>query len=106
MEFLGGNGKGAPKLKDYLSTASIGRAEALYIECLAMVRTMWHCGKLVHGDLSEYNVLVLEKSPWIIDVAQAVETMHPQAMEFLNRDLKNLATPFAKAGVACPSLDS
>ena len=37
-------------LQDALSGASQGRAETLYVECCAMIRTMWEDAKLVHGD--------------------------------------------------------
>ncbi len=58
-----------------------------------------HKAKLVHGDLSEYNILVWEGKPYIIDVAQAVPLDHPLADELMLRDLKNMVRVFKKLGV-------
>lgn len=54
--------------------------------------------KLVHTDLSPYNILFLEK-PYIIDFSQAVSTKHPLAKEFLKRDVENINSYFKKKGV-------
>jgi len=104
MEFIGSEGVAAPKLKVALPGASNVRRVALYGECCAMVRTMWQHGKLVHGDLSEYNILVHEKHPWFIDVAQAVEVNHRCSEELLRRDIFNLNTAFRRHGVLCASV--
>ena len=54
--------------------------------------------RLVHADLSEYNVMLWPDTatPWIIDVAQAVHHDHPYALEFLERDVGNLADFFSQ----------
>jgi len=108
MEFLGSDRTPAPKLKDALSGASQGRAETLYVECCAMIRTMWEDAKLVHGDLSDYNILVHDKKPWFIDVAQAVvvdSKNSSKVVEWLNRDCENLTACFARSGVVCASAE-
>jgi RIO kinase 3 len=48
--------------------------------------------KLVHADLSEYNMLWFDNKVWIIDVSQAVEIAHPAALEFLFRDCSSVTT--------------
>ncbi|MBN2517489.1 MAG: serine protein kinase RIO [Candidatus Altiarchaeota archaeon] len=58
-----------------------------------------HKGKLVHADLSEYNVLMEGNTPVMIDFSQGVPLSHPKAMEFLNRDVKNLCDFFIKRGL-------
>lgn len=50
----------------------------------------------IHTDLSEYNVLVTESGPVLIDWPQAVPTDHPNADELLERDLTNLASFFRR----------
>lgn len=55
-----------------------------------------HDGGLVHADVSEYNLLMTDKGPYLIDVGQAVLTSHPRAEEFYARDLANLQKYFSK----------
>ncbi len=51
---------------------------------------------LVHGDVSEYNILMKEDTPYLIDFGQAVVLDHPMATEFLKRDVKVILTYFKK----------
>ncbi len=52
---------------------------------------------IVHGDLSEYNIIVTpEIKPLIIDWPQFVYTDHPSALELLKRDLSNLVNFFRR----------
>jgi len=45
----------------------------------------------VHADLSEYNLLWWKDQLYVIDVAQAVDAMHPRAMQFLLRDCRTVS---------------
>ena len=45
----------APRLKD--AELSESKSRELYLQCIQMVRTMYHECKLVHADLSEFNLL-------------------------------------------------
>lgn len=65
---------------------------------------MFHKCKLVHADLSEYNILYHEGSLWIIDVSQSVEHDHPSAFDFLRNDIKNVEDFFGRLGVKCLGL--
>ena len=47
---------------------------------------MFQEARLVHADLSEYNLLYHQKLVWVIDVGQAVEYDHPMSLDFLRRD--------------------
>ncbi len=49
---------------------------------------------LVHADMSEYNVLMKDDTPYIIDFGQAVVLGHPNAMNFLRRDVANILDYF------------
>ena len=51
-----------------------------------MIRRLYQRCKLVHADLSEYNLLYHQGEVWIIDVSQSVEHDHPMALDFLRRD--------------------
>ena len=63
-----------------------------------MTRMYQDC-HLIHADLSEYNLLWHQNRLHVIDVSQAVEPWHPEAMEFLQRDARNIVNFFRKAGV-------
>jgi len=64
-----------------------------------MVRKMYHECKLVHADLSEYNILYHDSHLYIIDVSQSVEHDHPHAFDFLRNDVKNVEEYFGRRGV-------
>lgn len=68
------------------------------------IRGMYHGCKLVHADLSEYNILYHQQQLWIIDVSQSVEHDHPGAFEFLRKDLKNVGDFFGSYGIRCLGL--
>ena len=59
-----------------------------------------HAAGLVHGDLSEYNLIVHEGALYVIDLGQAVTVHHPNADSFLDRDCRNVATFFSRQGLA------
>jgi RIO kinase 1 len=58
-----------------------------------------HSAGLVHGDLSEYNLIVHEGELVVIDLGQAVTIHHPNADEFLRRDCHNVASFFRRQGL-------
>uniref|UniRef100_A0A182W8R1 Serine/threonine-protein kinase RIO3 n=1 Tax=Anopheles minimus TaxID=112268 RepID=A0A182W8R1_9DIPT len=97
MEFIGENMIPAPKLKEaILSELQLNNA---YREVVEIMHKLYKEARLVHADLSEYNILVHDNHCWIIDVAQSVEPGHPGALEFLMRDCDNISTFFTKRGV-------
>ena len=55
--------------------------------------------KLVHGDLSNYNILNLNEEPVIIDVSQSVVLDNPISKELLERDINTLVKEYTKLGV-------
>ncbi|CAE7825230.1 Riok1 [Symbiodinium sp. CCMP2592] len=95
MEFLGHDGNAAPRLKD-TEGLDASAWEQLYVDCAVLMRGMMQRCKLVHGDLSEYNMLYSDGKLYIIDVSQSVESDHPQALDFLKRDCVNVNNFFAK----------
>lgn len=70
-----------------------------YITIVVDMRRMYQECKLVHGDLSEYNILWHEGRPVIIDVSQSVEHAHPYAKIFLRKDISNITDYFGKKGM-------
>ncbi|MEM4681778.1 MAG: RIO1 family regulatory kinase/ATPase, partial [Ignisphaera sp.] len=56
-----------------------------------------------HGDMSEYNIMVFMGEPYIIDVSQAVKVDHPNAIQFLYRDIHNIVRFFSnEVGIEVP----
>lgn len=84
----------APRLNDLELSAEQARQyhRVLIGEVVRML-----CAGLVHGDLSEYNVLVDSEGPVIIDLPQAVDAAgNNNARWMLERDVENLASYFGR----------
>ncbi|XP_028178033.1 serine/threonine-protein kinase RIO1 [Ostrinia furnacalis] len=98
MTFMGEGGWPSPKLKDVEISQSTARL--LYRDCITMMWKMFNICKLVHADLSEFNLLYHQGNVVVIDVSQSVEHDHPHAYEFLRKDCTNISDFFRKKGVA------
>lgn len=88
------HGDAAPRLNDVEFTPEQARRHhgTLLIEVVRML-----CAGVVHGDLSEYNILVDADGPVIIDLPQAVDAAgNNNAGAMLERDVGNLATYFSQ----------
>ena len=101
MEFIGRNGEPAPLLRE----TPLNHPGRMYDKIAEAVRTLYQKAHLVHGDLSEYNVMVVGLQPIIFDFAQAVITGHPMAQTFLERDLLRMNGYFSKIGVSVPPIE-
>ncbi len=64
-------------------------------EILTHVHTAYELG-IIHADLSEYNILIDDGRPVIIDWPQWMETSHPNAEEIVTRDITNILTWFKR----------
>ncbi|XP_061661052.1 serine/threonine-protein kinase RIO3 isoform X2 [Syngnathoides biaculeatus] len=98
MSFVGRDHVPAPKLKDVV--LSRDDMKEAFQQVLHMMQTLYTECRLVHADLSEYNMLWHQQKVWLIDVSQSVEPTHPHALEFLFRDCRNVSTFFQKRGVS------
>lgn len=90
MEFLGKDFNPYPRLKD----AVVEDKEKIFDEIVENIRKLYKAG-LVHGDLSEYNILVGDKI-YLIDMSQSVLLTHSNAEKFLERDVYNICKFFSK----------
>ncbi|KAJ4352168.1 Serine/threonine-protein kinase rio1 [Didymosphaeria variabile] len=105
MSFLGDKkGWPAPRLRDVVFEGLTIEEEeqkwnSLYIQLLGYMRTMYQTCRLVHADLSEYNLLYHENKLYMIDVSQSVEHDHPRSLEFLRMDVKNVSDFFRSRNV-------
>ncbi|XP_046495972.1 serine/threonine-protein kinase RIO1 isoform X1 [Equus quagga] len=98
MGFIGKDDMPAPLLKNVQLSES--KARELYLQVIQYMRRMYQDARLVHADLSEFNMLYHSGGVYIIDVSQSVEHDHPHALEFLRKDCANVNDFFLKRGVA------
>lgn len=94
MEFIGEDFSPYPKLKE----VEIENPQQAYKMTLKRIQKLWNQAKLVHGDLSEYNILVAEDELVWIDFSQGVHKTHPEAENLLKRDIENVADFFDRQG--------
>jgi len=100
-EFIGKKGEPAPLLRE----TPLDHPGRVYDKIAEAVRTLYRHAHLVHGDLSEYNIMIVKGQPVIFDFAQAVITEHPMARNFLERDLLRMNGYFSKIGVTVPPIE-
>lgn len=123
MEFIGDK-KGNPfsSLKEFKGLEKGSEeAERIVEKMLEFVARLYYGAGMVHADFSEYNLLygpgikdgkgskggqgiedakgAKGKKLVLIDIGQAVLESHPKAMEFLERDLKNIANYSTRIGI-------
>lgn len=98
MSFIGRDDMPAPLLKN--ADLSESKARELYLQVIQNMRIMYQEARLVHADLSEFNMLYHNGDAYIIDVSQSVEHDHPHALEFLRKDCSNVNDFFQKHNVA------
>ena len=100
MEFLGSDGVRARRLGE----VEVENPQTAYEVVREYMYRLYDAG-LVHGDLSEYNIVVHDSQLWVIDLGQAVTVHHPNSREFLERDCENVANFFARQGLDTTGAD-
>ncbi len=83
MEFIEDNGAAAQMLKNTV----VERPEEVIDAIIDDIKKLYE-HNLVHADVSEYNVLMKGGVPYLIDFGQAVVIKHPNAANFLARDIR------------------
>ncbi len=95
MEFIGKDGKRAPLLKEV--PLSLDEGTQLFMKIVRYIQVMYCKARLVHADLSEFNIMLPHvNDPVIIDVAQAVSIEHPNTDLFISKDVQNVQRFFKK----------
>ncbi len=95
MEFItyqDQRGVPAPLLREYPPDDP----ETAYITILNYIERGFILGKIIHADLSEYNIVNTGKELVIIDWGSAIKASGPEAYEFLLRDIRNISRYFEK----------
>ena len=101
MEFIGRNGIPAPLLRE----AELKNSVRVYRKLLRYLHLLYARSNLVHGDLSEYNIMIWRDQPVLFDLSQAVPLDHPLANMLLKRDIENLTNYFGSIGVKVEPVD-
>ena len=94
MEYLGGETRRAKRLNE----VHIENPQTAYEVVREYMRRLYRSG-LVHGDLSEYNIVVHDGELCLLDLGQAVTVHHPNSRDLLERDCYNIATFFNRQGM-------
>lgn len=126
LRFLGQDGWPSPQLRELTMKKGSKKWKLLYEQTMEAVQKLYTDAKLVHGDLSEYNIMVCpskyvsdntsnvvtndkdgeEDSLRIalIDFGQAVDLRHPDATTLLERDLSRVKHFFDRMGITTLSI--
>jgi len=99
MEFLGENGAPCKPLL----TSEVDEKD--YQQAISIIKDLYHKAKLVHGDFSEYNIFKTENGLVVFDLGSGVDLRHPNAKEFLKRDINNITRFFNKRGILVENPD-
>ena len=87
-----------------LAEVNVENPETAYEVVREYMRRLHRAG-LVHGDLSEYNLIIHDGELVVIDLGQAVTVHHRNADDFLQRDCRNVANFFTRQGLEVDSDD-
>ena len=98
MEFIGENELPAPTLIEIGRELKEFGVEEIFSDVVENMKKLYQKAKLVHADLSEYNIMYFDKV-YFIDMGQAVTLKHPMVESYLKRDVRNVIRFFSKFGV-------
>jgi RIO kinase 1 len=94
MEFVGDSeGNPAPQLVESQVTPDD------YWQVIEQMTTLYQKARLVHADLSEYNIFKTDQGIVLFDFGSAVDIQHPNSKQFLVRDVMNVNKFFEKRGI-------
>lgn len=92
-DFVGKNGVPDPLLVE----SEVGYGE--YESAISLIDEMYNKAGLVHADFSEFNIFKTQVGLVVFDLGSSVDSRHPNATEFLERDIKNITKFFVKRGL-------
>ena len=94
MEHIGEDDRSCLQLKN----ADVNNYEEMSEKIIKNMEKLIETG-IIHGDLSEFNILVQNQEPIFIDFSQAMPVETIDGAEYLKRDIKNVVRYFKKVGV-------
>ena len=93
-EYIEEDAEAAPQLKN----VHLENPQQTFEEIVVMIKNLFKTN-LIHGDLSEFNILMQYEKPVFIDFSQGTAKDSPNAKELLIRDIGNICRFFKKQGV-------
>jgi len=96
MSYASLDGNPAPQLRNIELDGEM--VQAVFDAVADFIVRGYKEAKLVHGDLSEYNILYSDSGPLVIDVGQAVISNYAMAPAYLKRDIENIRHYFSRVG--------
>ncbi len=94
-EFIGDENP-APKLKDLIPKDP----KKFFDETIKSIKLLYQ-NDLIHADLSQFNILNYNEHPVFIDFSTCTSRRDPRALEYLERDVRNICSFFKKLKVDC-----
>jgi RIO kinase 1 len=70
-----------------------------YQQVIKQMTMLYQKAKLVHADLSEYNIFKTDRGVMLFDFGSAIDIRHPNSKQFLVRDVVNINRFFEKRGI-------
>ncbi|MFL6503336.1 MAG: serine protein kinase RIO [Nitrososphaera sp.] len=70
-----------------------------YHQVIEQMTMLYQRAKLVHADLSEYNIFKTEGGVMLFDFGSAIDIRHPSSQQFLLRDAVNINRFFERRGI-------
>lgn len=95
MGYIGDSERAAPLLKD----VTLQNPKETFKTLVDFISKMYKKAGVVHGDISAFNILMHKNQPYLIDLGPGVLIEHPNALEFLKRDVHNLINYFKKYNI-------
>lgn len=96
MEFIGDEDPSSRLSKEIPSTKA--GLKKFYEKTVDYMRKLHKAG-LVHGDLSPFNILNYNGEPVFIDFSQSTTILHPNSIDYIRRDARNVSNFFIKHGI-------
>ncbi|KYK20372.1 hypothetical protein AYK24_03785 [Thermoplasmatales archaeon SG8-52-4] len=95
MQYIGSQNKPGILLKD----VALKNPKKIFDTVIDFISKMYKEAELVHSDLSAYNIIIYRDKPYLIDLGQGVLLEHPNAHDFLKRDIHNIVSYFKKYNI-------